>query len=197
MPKNFWEFFFLIFFSFSISHDDSSPCIRLHCSRRVRIRFGIYAGIIAIKSIDMWFGKLGADAGISPMPYFVSPAAALSSTPIFKARFNMNLRDRTRYIRAGHLYGKPASGRYLIMQKAGMSLHRFMASRSNSEIAEIIQLITAAMERISRLHSLGYNHGDIHAGSIVLDSREGVMKLIDLGRAFPIRANRRNERLGL
>jgi len=146
---------------------------------------------------DMWFGQPAAKAGISPMPYFISPATALPSTPTFKTRFNMEKRDIC--ISSGQLGRNPASVRYLIMEKSGINLHRFITSRPNLKILDIVKIIKYAMHLVSQLHLIGMNHGDIHSGNIVINSSgaDGGYKifLIDYGRSFPIRKNRPNERI--
>jgi hypothetical protein len=80
----------------------------------------------------------------------------------------------------------PAHGAFVIMQHCGESLdQRF--KRTPADLAEAIDLLTAAAVGIDYLHSKSIVHGDISPANILVDS-QGQVRITDFGVASQMRA---------
>jgi len=72
--------------------------------------------------------------------------------------------------------------RYMIMQKMGSSVHELISKEGSLGIPESFRLGISLVQTLEKLHDLGYIHGDIHQGNVLLpegsDISQGVV-LID------------------
>ena len=137
--------------------------------------------------LDWWFLRYLEPLGISPKARYVSPPSSLKTVNPARSpklrRIRMT-KDDWRLCR----YAPAGSVRFLVMQKAGESLHQRMSRSANQRMSleRLIQLGISSIRVIRTLHEeAGVVHGDIHAGNICSHPfDENEVMLIDFGKAF-------------
>lgn len=92
-----------------------------------------------------------------------------------------------------HVYWQPKDQRYhyvLSEEVPGQTLDAFVASHPNLPLIDACQLFAATAREVARVHTLGFAHGDLHAGNIIIkdqDEKSGYrVRLIDFGMSYPI-----------
>lgn len=123
---------------------------------------------------DFHFGKIGHDAGVSPIMYFLSPPALLPVNTTEKTDFRFTGLSREYCVSVG------ASVRYLVMERVIKCLSG--RNRQGIPVAAAASLGIVLLRIVETLHSHGVVHGDIHTGNICVTASHE-LRVIDYGKA--------------
>ena len=134
------------------------------------------------------------DTGLHPLVrefYFLTLLAPLQIAPA-PMYLSGPIRDAPEMAKTGFTNGScllnpEATIRFLVMEKLGLSIYRFLLMREELGLGKLsvpdaVGLGAQLLRLLQELHALSIVHGDIHFGNVVFGP-EGELRLIDFGLA--------------
>ena len=137
------------------------------------------------------------DTGLHPLVrefYFLTLLAPLQIAPA-PMYLSGPIRDAPEMAKTGFTNGScllnpEATIRFLVMEKLGLSIYRFLLMREELGLGKLsvpdaVGLGAQLLRLLQELHALSIVHGDIHFGNVVFGP-EGELRLSDIFRAVQI-----------